>query len=407
MTQVKKLQNKRTETQKKIKLFQRGEQKIKLDIHRERPILPPLPLPYPPATRVEKIVEKLVSKPKLARFPNAFIMYRNEYVQFLKASGLNFPMTELSPMISYSWKQEPPCVKDAYTQISSEAERLYVQTIAMPKDSSNQGQGCDLLSLPESDRDADNPRSDIDPNLQIENQYNDGYFPDYNTTFLGTPSQSYFFEQCEHNSNVQTNSSSPELEPSWLPESYDISTNNTNKSVGQDDNDNTLTNTLAKTLAKQGQQVLFDGQFVDWTIINESFINESCLPPVSPSRRSSESSDLSSCDMIHLINVTNSSQPIQETSPTMQYVNQIFPENISLPLFENMHGQFDDQSFFTPSFDTDSLSSQYDSNPQTPGSPFSSSSINDNQHELSEITIDIFSAIDCALSFKHHANNDF
>ncbi|CAG8785616.1 17622_t:CDS:1, partial [Gigaspora rosea] len=66
MTQVKKLPSKRAEAQKKVKLFQRGEQKIKLDIHRERPILPPLPLPYPPATRVEKIVEKLISKPKLA-----------------------------------------------------------------------------------------------------------------------------------------------------------------------------------------------------------------------------------------------------------------------------------------------------------------------------------------------------
>ncbi|CAG8574084.1 1774_t:CDS:2, partial [Racocetra persica] len=338
----------------------------------ERPILPPLPLPYPPATRVEKIVEKLISKPKLARFPNAFIMYRNEYVQFLKASGLNFPMTELSPMISYSWKQEPPCVKDAYTQISSEAERLYVQTIAMPKDSSNQSQGCDLLSLPENDQDVDNSRSDNDSNFQNENQYHDGQDDNDNTLKLSNTTL------------VNT----------------------------------TLANTLANTtlantpLAKQGQQVLFDGQHFDWTSMNES-----CLPPLSPSRRSSESSDLSSCDMIHLMNVPNSLSSIQETSPTIQYVNPIFPENITLPIFENLHGQFDDQSFFTPPFDTDSLSSQYDSsqydssqydsNPQTPGSPFSSSSINDNQHELSEITIDIFSAIDCALSFKHHANNDF
>ncbi|CAG8445588.1 13587_t:CDS:1 [Dentiscutata erythropus] len=394
MTQVKKLTSKRAEAQKKIKVFQRGEQKIKLDIHRERPILPPLPLPYPPATRVEKIVEKLISKPKLARFPNAFIMYRNEYVQFLKASGLSFPMTELSPMISYSWKHEPPCVKDAYTQISSEAERLYVQTIATPKDSNNQNQGCDLLSLPENDQDNDNPPSDIDPTFQNENesQYHDNYLHDYNT-FLGMPS--YFLEQCENSTTVQTNSSSSES--SWLTESYELSTNDTQNSVEQGNNDDTLTN--------QGQHAIFDGQLIDWTNLNES-----CLP-VSPSRRCSESSinsDLSSCDMIHLMNETNM-LTINETSPA-PYINQIFPENLPLPIFDNLHGQFDDQSFFTPSLDTDSLSSQYDSNPQTPASPqFSASSINDkNKHELSEITIDIYSAIDCALSsFKLNANNDY
>lgn len=357
MTQVKKMPSKRAEAQKKVKLFQRGEQKIKLDIHRERPILPPLPLPYPPATRVEKIVEKLISKPKLARFPNAFIMYRNEYVQFLKASGLNFPMTELSPMISYSWKQEPPCVKDAYTQISSEAERLYVQTIAMPKDSNN--------------------------NQDIENQYHDNYFSEYNT-FLGMPSPTYFLESCENITNVQTNSTSSPESP-WLSESYEHSTikpNNINKSIEQGDNDDTLMK-LTK-LTNQGSHTMFDGQPIDWTNVNEFSLS-------SLSRRSSESSNLSSCDIIHLMNVST----------------PLFPENLPLPIFDNL-GQFDDQSFFTPTLDNDSLSSQYDSNPQTPGSPFSSSSssINDN-NELSEITIDIFSAIDCALSFKLYANNDF
>ncbi|CAG8439430.1 418_t:CDS:1 [Scutellospora calospora] len=400
MTQVKKLPSKRVETQKKMKLIQRGEQKIKLDIHRERPILPPLPLPYPPATRVEKIVEKLISKPKLARFPNAFIMYRNEYVQFLKASGLNFPMTELSPMISYSWRQEPPCVKDAYTQISSEAERLYVQTISMPKDSSNQSQeNCELQSLPENDQDTDKSCSDIDPILHDENNYHDGYFSDFN--FFGVPSPSYFFEQCENSTNLQTNNSP---ESPWFPENYDHSANNTNQSVGQGDDDNALKNQI-----NQGQHIIFDCQFIDWTNITDSSL------PISSSRRSSESStnsDLSSCDVIHLMNVSNSSQhetnilpSIQETSPP--YINQIFPENLPSSIFENLQRQFDDQTFFTSSLDTDSLSSQHDSNPQTPGSPFSYSSINDNKHELSEITIDIFSAIDCALSFKNHANNDF
>ncbi|CAG8579864.1 11403_t:CDS:2 [Acaulospora colombiana] len=116
--------------QKKNGPFQRGQQKIKLSINKPRGVLPPLSLPYPPKIDLQKMVAKLASKPKLARFPNAFILYRNEYVQFLKGKDLHLSMTELSPMIAAAWKQEPECVKDAYTQLSSEAEKLYVRVAA-------------------------------------------------------------------------------------------------------------------------------------------------------------------------------------------------------------------------------------------------------------------------------------
>ncbi|CAG8508270.1 2848_t:CDS:2 [Diversispora eburnea] len=130
MTHTMKQTRKRVDTQKKNGLMQRGQQKIKLTINKPRGCLPPLPLPYPPEIDLQKMVAKLASKPKLARFPNAFIMYRNEYVHYLKSKDLHLSMTELSPMIAASWKQEPEYVKDAYTQLSSEAEKLYVRVAA-------------------------------------------------------------------------------------------------------------------------------------------------------------------------------------------------------------------------------------------------------------------------------------
>ncbi|CAG8511588.1 2825_t:CDS:2 [Diversispora eburnea] len=133
MTQTKKKSTKRVDKNHKknrsLKSIQRGEQKIKLDIHKERLILP-YKLPFPPSTQVDELVAKLILKPKLARFPNGFILFRNEYVQLLKGKGLNYPMTQLSPMIAAKWKKESSIVRDTFSQISSEAEKLYVQHIA-------------------------------------------------------------------------------------------------------------------------------------------------------------------------------------------------------------------------------------------------------------------------------------
>ncbi|KAG9287127.1 hypothetical protein G9A89_001021 [Geosiphon pyriformis] len=90
-------------------------------------VLPPIPLPFPPITDAERLVSKISTKKTLARFPNAFIIYRAEYVQYLKSQGIHLSMTELSPMISRSWKQESEFVKDTYTRLSLQAEKLYLR----------------------------------------------------------------------------------------------------------------------------------------------------------------------------------------------------------------------------------------------------------------------------------------
>ncbi|CAG8551078.1 3343_t:CDS:2 [Paraglomus brasilianum] len=103
------------------------QQCLHLEIKKTTYTLPPVPLPFPPQFNTTAFVTKL-SRKKLARFPNAFIMYRSEYVRHLKNNNYHLSMTDLSSMISYSWRKEPEYVKKAYRDISSDAERLYAQT---------------------------------------------------------------------------------------------------------------------------------------------------------------------------------------------------------------------------------------------------------------------------------------
>ena len=102
------------------------QQCMRLSIKKTTPTLPPVTLPFPPQIDTAAFVTKLLSK-KLVRFPNAFIMYRSEYVRHLKKNNYHLAMTDLSSMISYSWEKEPEHVKKAYKDISLEAEKLYAQ----------------------------------------------------------------------------------------------------------------------------------------------------------------------------------------------------------------------------------------------------------------------------------------
>ncbi|CAG8569168.1 1198_t:CDS:1 [Acaulospora morrowiae] len=88
------------------------------------PRYPPLSLPLFPPT-LEEVVDKLMAKPRLARFPNSFIIFRSAYVKHLKSNGHNLPMTELSSMVARSWEAAPSHVKEVYAKISKEAEQLY------------------------------------------------------------------------------------------------------------------------------------------------------------------------------------------------------------------------------------------------------------------------------------------
>ncbi|CAB4402580.1 unnamed protein product [Rhizophagus irregularis] len=119
----------KTSTVTKFRIMRQSQVKITLDLKKPSPSSPasslPLPLPFPPTQSIEQIVAKLVAKPSLGRFPNAFILYRNEYVQYLKSQGYHISMTELSSMISSTWKKESKFVKDAFTKLLSDTEYMY------------------------------------------------------------------------------------------------------------------------------------------------------------------------------------------------------------------------------------------------------------------------------------------
>ncbi|CAG8506620.1 901_t:CDS:1 [Acaulospora morrowiae] len=102
-------------------------------VREKKPLFPPISLPHPHSTKehVINLVKKLISKPKVTKFPNSFIIYRNAYVKYLKDNGHSIPMIKLSQMLSNSWKMEPLHTKDIYTKISNEAEKLYDQIIKM------------------------------------------------------------------------------------------------------------------------------------------------------------------------------------------------------------------------------------------------------------------------------------
>ncbi|CAG8437719.1 10130_t:CDS:2 [Ambispora gerdemannii] len=102
------------------------EHRIRFTTKKTATVLPPLELPFPPTIDPQQLVSKISTKKILARFPNAFIIYRNQYVQFLKSKGIHLSMTDLSPMISHSWKQENEHVKDAYTRLSLQAEKFVI-----------------------------------------------------------------------------------------------------------------------------------------------------------------------------------------------------------------------------------------------------------------------------------------
>ncbi|CAG8495547.1 4805_t:CDS:2 [Ambispora leptoticha] len=80
------------------------QHRIRFTTKRPSTVLPPMELPFPPTINPEFLVSKISTKKVLARFPN-----------------------DLSPMISHAWKQESEVVKDAYTRLSLQAEKLYLR----------------------------------------------------------------------------------------------------------------------------------------------------------------------------------------------------------------------------------------------------------------------------------------
>ncbi|CAG8784785.1 18806_t:CDS:1, partial [Racocetra fulgida] len=88
---------------------------------------PSFTLPFPPEINAEDLINsktrKLPSKP-----PNAFFIYRKVYTKELIARDFRYKMTDVSPWVSSSWKNETDKVREKYKEIAKGVRQLYKQS---------------------------------------------------------------------------------------------------------------------------------------------------------------------------------------------------------------------------------------------------------------------------------------
>ncbi|CAG8699521.1 21346_t:CDS:1, partial [Dentiscutata erythropus] len=84
-------------------------------------------VPFPPRVSVSRLVEKRLQTPAHSKSPNSFFIYRGAFLDEARAHNVKVKMTEISPIISASWKQQPPYVKNYYREIAKEVERLSIE----------------------------------------------------------------------------------------------------------------------------------------------------------------------------------------------------------------------------------------------------------------------------------------
>ncbi|CAG8554118.1 15002_t:CDS:1 [Cetraspora pellucida] len=88
---------------------------------------PSFTLPFPPEINAEDLINsktrKLPSKP-----PNAFFIYRKVYTKELIARDFRYKMTDVSPWVSSSWRNESDKVREKYKEIAKGVRQLYKQT---------------------------------------------------------------------------------------------------------------------------------------------------------------------------------------------------------------------------------------------------------------------------------------
>ncbi|CAG8563499.1 21521_t:CDS:1 [Gigaspora margarita] len=102
--------------------------------NRPSPPVPVIKVPFPPMvnpeeliTRPRKVKSKLPTKP-----PNAFMIYRMQYVKELHARDHRLPMRSVSSAVASSWREEPEHIVEHYEEIAREASRIYNQKFPKP-----------------------------------------------------------------------------------------------------------------------------------------------------------------------------------------------------------------------------------------------------------------------------------
>jgi hypothetical protein len=84
-------------------------------------------VPFPPQIKAEDILEKRRQNRKSAKSPNAFFIYRIAYLDQLRLHNFRVKMTDMSGLVSTSWKKEPSNVKATYKDLARKVERLVIE----------------------------------------------------------------------------------------------------------------------------------------------------------------------------------------------------------------------------------------------------------------------------------------
>ncbi|KAF0347913.1 MATA-HMG [Gigaspora margarita] len=80
-------------------------------------------LPFPPNFNVAAdIVNRRKSSQINLKAPNAFLIYRKIFLDYLGTTNHNLKMTDVSKLVSTYWKNEPESVKSFYKKVSQQVE---------------------------------------------------------------------------------------------------------------------------------------------------------------------------------------------------------------------------------------------------------------------------------------------
>ncbi|CAG8595600.1 6296_t:CDS:1 [Cetraspora pellucida] len=171
--------------------------------------------PFPPSINIDDLVTSKPNGDKPSKSSNAFIIYRKVYVKELHSRGVNLQMTQISPMVSESWKQEPEIVKQEYKKLAEAAKKRYKEIWpSKPRRRHQRRQQPQLPTNPSSIRSINSSNSiqtflsndSLSSTPAIELGESWGLLPSYLTIQNSTYDPSTLLDQLYYDSNTITSS---------------------------------------------------------------------------------------------------------------------------------------------------------------------------------------------------------
>ncbi|CAG8752302.1 27779_t:CDS:2, partial [Dentiscutata erythropus] len=104
-----------------------------------KPSVPVIKVPFPPmvnpeelVTRQRKVKSKKVKSQIPTKPPNAFLIYRMQYIKELHNENYHLSMRVISSAIANSWRNEPDNVIEHYENIARQANKIFKQKFPKP-----------------------------------------------------------------------------------------------------------------------------------------------------------------------------------------------------------------------------------------------------------------------------------